>query len=830
MLNNKFISTVFFLVIIFSGVARAQNIDWNAARILLELEKLNTTGNVLYMAAHPDDENTKLITYFANEKKSRTAYLSLTRGDGGQNLVGVELGAYLGLLRTEELMEARKTDGGEQFFTTAVDFGYSKTAKETFSIWDHDRLLEEAVWVIRNFQPDIIITRFPPDERAGHGQHTVSAIIAQEAFDAAADPTMFPEQLAYVTPWKTQRIFWNTSIWWDTSLAEKLKDAKDVGIIDMGLYNPLLGASYGEIAANSRTHHKSQGFGSTPVRGSLIEYLTLTKGPSFDTDIFEGINTTWERFRMGADIGSMIDSIINNYNIVNPAASLPKLLELYKVINALPKQNITTYKKQQLQNIILACAGIWLEPVATQDMAAIGENLTIVNNSIVRMPANVVLKNIEVNDSVIAINRTLELNNNYLDTMQIIIPTHASSTPYWMELPYNGFFEVKDKTMIGKPESDPAVIVKYHLQFMQDVEMDIIRGVVFKETDAVKGEIIKPLAIVPELTVNLAEDVFVFGDNKPKKIIVTAKAFRDIKQGNVRLQIADGWKITNDNKNIILQKGESLQLEFEITPPAFASSTTLQIFSSTEYAPEQVAEKITVIDHDHIQRQVVVENAIVKMVKVYTEIPALKIGYIEGAGDKVFESLQQLGADITLLNPQNISVNELMQYDVIVAGIRAYNTSKDLADARNTFKEYMEQGGIYIVQYNTHRDLYSDDYAPYPFKIGRGRVTDENSEVTFLLPAHTILNTPNKITATDFESWIQERGLYFATDLDAAYVTPLAFTDPDENAQNGSLIIADYGKGAFIYTGISFFRELPAGVPGAYRLFINLLAYKPATP
>ncbi|MBK8681759.1 MAG: PIG-L family deacetylase [Bacteroidetes bacterium] len=830
MVNNKFITTLFLLVIIFSGVARAQNIDWDAARILHELEKLNTTGNVLYMAAHPDDENTKLITYFANEKKSRTAYLSLTRGDGGQNLVGVELGAYLGLLRTEELMEARKTDGGEQFFTTAVDFGYSKTAKETFSIWDHDRLLEEAVWVIRNFQPDIIITRFPPDERAGHGQHTVSAIIAQEAFDAAADPTMFPEQLAYVTPWKTQRIFWNTSIWWDTSLAEKLKDAKDVGIIDMGLYNPLLGASYGEIAANSRTHHKSQGFGSTPVRGSLIEYLTLTKGPSFDTDIFEGINTTWERFRMGADIGSMIDSIINNYNIVNPAASLPKLLQLYKVINALPKQNITTYKKQQLQNIILACAGIWLEPVATQDMAAIGENLTIVNNSIVRMPANVVLKNIEVNDSVIAINRTLELNNNYLDTMQIIIPTHASSTPYWMELPYNGFFEVKDKTMIGKPESDPAVIVKYHLQFMQDVEMDIIRGVVFKETDAVKGEIIKPLAIVPELTVNLAEDVFVFGDNKPKKIIVTAKAFRDIKQGNVRLQIADGWKITNDNKNIILQKGESLQLEFEITPPAFASSTTLQIFSSTEYAPEQVAEKITVIDHDHIQRQVVVENAIVKMVKVYTEIPALKIGYIEGAGDKVFESLQQLGADITLLNPQNISVNELMQYDVIVAGIRAYNTSKDLADARNTFKEYMQQGGIYIVQYNTHRDLYSDDYAPYPFKIGRGRVTDENSEVTFLLPAHTILNTPNKITATDFESWIQERGLYFATDLDAAYVTPLAFTDPDENAQNGSLIIADYGKGAFIYTGISFFRELPAGVPGAYRLFINLLAYKPATP
>ncbi|HET8963972.1 MAG TPA: hypothetical protein VFM99_08755, partial [Chitinophagales bacterium] len=609
----------------------------------------------------------------------------------------------------------------------------------------------------------------------------------------------------------------------------KLKNAKDVGIIDMGLYNPLLGASYGEIAAHSRTHHKSQGFGSTPIRGSLIEYLTLTEGLSFDTDIFEDINTSWERFRMGSDIGSMIDSIINNFNIVNPAASLPKLLDLYKVINALPKQNITTYKTQQLQNIILACAGIWLEPVATQDMAATGEVLTVVNNSIVRMPANIILKSIEVNDSIIPINRTMELNNNYLDTMRVVIPESASSTPYWMELPYNGFFEVKDKTMIGKPESDPAVIVKYHLQFMQDVEMDIARGVVFKETDAVKGEIIKPLAIVPELTVNLAEDVFVFVDNTPKKIIVTAKAFRDVKQGVVRLQIGDGWKITNENKNIELQKGESQQLEFEITPPAFASSTTLQIYCTTEYAPEQVAEKITVIDHDHIQRQVVIENAIVRMVKVDTEIPAMKIGYIEGAGDKIFESLQQLGADITLLNPQNISVNELLQYDVIVAGIRAYNTSKDLADSRNTFKEYVSQGGIYIVQYNTNRDLYTDDFAPYPFKIGRGRVTDENSEVTFLLPKHAILNTPNKISDTDFQNWIQERGLYFATDLDASYVTPIAFTDPDEQAQNGALIIADYGQGAFIYTGISFFRELPAGVPGAYRLFINLLAYKPAT-
>lgn len=829
MLRNRFVTAIFFQLIFSAGIVTAQNVALDAAGILLELQKLNTTGRVLYVAAHPDDENTRLITYFANGKKVRTAYLSLTRGDGGQNLIGVEQGPYLGVLRTQELMEARKTDGGEQYFTTAVDFGYSKTAKETFAIWDHDRLLEEVVWVIRNFQPDIIITRFPPDERAGHGQHTVSAVIAQEAFDAAADPTMFPDQLQYVKPWATQRIFWNASVWWDPSLPEKLKNQKNTGIIDIGLYNPLLGASYGEIAAHSRTHHKSQGFGSAPSRGSQMEYLTLTKGADFDSDIFEGIFTTWERLRMGSDIGAMIDSIIAGYDMRNPAASLPQLLDLYKVLHSMPQQNLIVYKTHQLKQIILACAGIWLEPAATQPVVTQGENLTVVNNSIARMPADVILKSIEVNDSVIPLNRPMALNINYQDTMQLRIPSDASSSPYWMQLPYNGFFEVQDKTKIGKPESDPAIEVTYHLLFAKDVEMDVKRGVVYKETDPVEGEIIDPLAIVPPLAINPSEEVFVFGGDKSKKIIINVKAFRNIKHGNIRLQTGEGWLVEPGSRNIELPKGESLRLEFEVTPPVDASSAVLQLFYTTEYASEQPAQKITIIDHPHIQRQVIVEASAATMVKVETAFTDRKIGYIEGAGDKVFESLQQLDADINLIDPRGISLQELMQYDVIIAGIRAYNTSKDLADIHNLLKAYTEQGGIYIVQYNTNRDLFTADIAPYPFTIGRGRVSDEHSEVRFLLPDHPVLNTPNTITTADFQNWVQERGLYFATEMDSAFVAPLAFKDPDEEAQNGALIIADYGKGAFIYTGISFFRELPAGVPGAYRLFINLLEYKPLT-
>lgn len=826
MILKKKAAIILFSTLIVCTRVSSQNVSWDAARILLEIEKLNTTGSVLYIAAHPDDENTRLITYLANEKKVRTAYLSLTRGDGGQNLVGEEQGAYLGVIRTQELMEARKTDGGEQFFTSAVDFGYTKTADETFGIWDHERLLEEVVWIVRNFRPEIIITRFPPDSRAGHGQHTVSAIIAQEAFKAAADPNKFPEQLAFVKTWQSQRIFWNTSLRWDNTLADRIKSGSKVALIDVGLYNSLLGASYGEIAAHSRTHHKSQGFGSTPVRGELIEYLELSGGENFDTDIFENINTTWERYRRGSQISLMLSEIIAEFDVQNPALSIPQLLALRAELYSFPDDAEILYKKKQLENILLACAGVWLEPVATADKIATGEKVQIVNNAIVRNRYDVKLVSIEVNKEIIDYNQALKYNMLFTDTLQVTVPHSASSTPYWLQKPYNGFFTVDDKMLIGKPENDPAITFNYNLKF-GDQTILVSRGVVNKETDAVKGEIIKPLAIVPALSINFNEDVFVFGKQNNKKIIATVRAGTDLNGALVQLRVPQGWAVDPANVELHLKKDQVDQIEFMIKAPEVESVEKMEVvFKENLQDDWQQAKKITRIEYDHIQRQIIVEDAAPGLVKLNTVIPELRIGYIEGAGDRVFESLEQLGFNITLINPDNFTLSEFQKYDVIVAGVRAYNTLKELADAKNNLLQYIEQGGLYIVQYNTNWDLYTDDFAPFPFKIGRGRVSVETAPVNFIIPHHAVLNTPNKLEISDFDNWVQERGLYFATDLDSAYATPLTFTDPDEQPQYGSLIIADYGKGAFMYTGISFFRELPAGVSGAYRLFINMIAYK----
>ncbi|MFN3939507.1 MAG: PIG-L family deacetylase, partial [Chitinophagales bacterium] len=563
--NQIHLGAVFVSLLLFFSNISAQNTSWDAARILLEIEKLNTTGSVLYIAAHPDDENTRMITYLANEKKVRTAYLSLTRGDGGQNLLGEEQGAYLGLIRTQELLEARKTDGGEQFFTTAVDFGYTKTADETFSIWNQERLLEEVVWIIRSFRPDIIITRFPPDARAGHGQHTVSAIIAQEAFKAASDPERFPAQLAFVKPWQTQRIFWNTSLRWDTTLEDRIKAGSKVAMIDVGLFNPLLGKSYGEIAAHSRTHHKSQGFGSTPVRGEVIEYLELSDGENFETDIFENINTTWERYRRGSQLSFMLHAIIEEFDVRNPALSIPKLLALRTELFNFPEDAEIRYKKEQLDNIILACAGAWFQPVAVTDMITAGEKLQIVNNAIVRNNFDIQLLSVEVNDRVITYNRLLEHNVQFTDSLQVVVPANANSTPYWLQDVYDGFFTVHDKALIGRPENDPAIVFKYNIQ-VGDQTLHIKRGVVYKETDAVKGEVEKPLAIVPALTVNFNEDIFVFGKQSKRKIVATIRAGQDLEFAALQLQMPEGWSAEPQIMELKLNKDEAKQVEFSIQP------------------------------------------------------------------------------------------------------------------------------------------------------------------------------------------------------------------------------------------------------------------------
>lgn len=822
-------------------ISFAQQVEWNSSRILLEIQKLNTTGSVLYIAAHPDDENTRMITYLANEKKVRTGYLSLTRGDGGQNLVGDEQGAYLGLIRTQELMAARRTDGGEQFFTRAVDFGYSKSATETFTKWPHDSILSDVVWVIRNFRPDIIIMRFPPDERAGHGQHTVSGIIAEEAFAAAADPTKFPEQLKYVTVWQAQRLFLNNSTWWDKDLPTKIANGeKNLAWLDVGGYNALLGKSYGEIAAESRTNHKSQGFGSTPTRGEQKEYLELKNGTAFsNNDIFDGISTTWERYRQGSEIKLTLDKIISDFDVIHPEKSVDALLKVYTQLENTPTDQLVEFKKQQLQNIIVACLGLWLEPVAEKDMVVQGEEIKIFSSSIKRNEYPLTLESITVLNNEYKAGEILPAGINQLDTFEIRISGNLKSSPYWLDDDYNGLFTISDQKNRGKAENDPLLSFIYNVKIGEQL-FNIKRAVVYKETDAVKGEIYKPLSIIPEYYIELDQNNIFLHQDAPTEISFSVYANRDLANAPLVIKSDNMDKQTSEKVFIDLKKGETRNYKVKVKPTGqltnfgFYKIRSDSLFIFDENANERVVTTDTyfeagsnyIIEYDHIPRQVVFEQATVKIINADIKIPQIKIAYIEGAGDKVDESLQQIGLNITTIAPEAITLNELKKYEAVVIGVRAYNTSKVLADNQSILMQYVNEGGLVITQYNTNWDMYTEIIGPYPFKIKRGRVTDENSPVDFLLPEHSVLNTPNKLTKADFDGWIQERGIYFAEELAPEYVSPLAFTDPNEKPQSGSLIIADYGKGAFMYTGIAFFRELPAGVPGAYRLFINLLSYK----
>ena len=842
------------LIVCFLGAIRisfAQQVEWNSSRILLEIQKLNTTGSVLYIAAHPDDENTRLITYLANEKKVRTGYLSLTRGDGGQNLVGDEQGAYLGLIRTQELLAARRTDGGEQYFTRAVDFGYSKSADETFTKWSRDSILSDVVWVIRNFKPDIIINRFPSDARAGHGHHTASGMLAEEAFAAAADPTKFPEQLKYVSVWQAQRLFLNNSTWWDKDLPNKIAAGeKSLAWVDVGGYNTLLGKSYGEIAAESRTNHKSQGFGSTPTRGEQKEYLELKNGTPFnDNNIFDGISTTWERYRQGSEIKITLDKIIADFDVLHPEKSVDALLKVYSQLENIPTDQLVEYKKLQLQNIIVACLGLWLEPVAERDMVVQGEQLKIFSSSIKRNEYPLTLESITVFNNEYKAGEILPAGINQIDTFEIKIDNNMSSSPYWLEGEYNGLFSVPDQKLRGKAENDPVLAFIYNVK-IGDKLFKIKRAVVFKETDAVKGEIYKPIVILPKVVISIDSKALLFINDQNSKMEISLKSNTDNVKGYLFASLENGFSTWDTYEVALEKKGDEKSFTFNIDPTkALSDKGALNLYfihgdgkkildslvwkHNSESIKRELRNRndvdtksITSIQYDHIPRQIIMENVTISLSKMNATFPKGNIAYVEGAGDKVDESLQQAGLNISTITPESITLAELKKYEAVVIGVRAYNTSKVLADNQSVLMEYVNQGGLVITQYNTNWDMFTENIGPYPFKIKRGRVTDENSPVDFLIPEHSVLNTPNKLTKADFDGWIQERGIYFAEELAPEYVSPLAFTDPNEKPQSGGLIIADYGKGAFIYTGIAFFRELPAGVPGAYRLFINLLSYK----
>lgn len=813
----------FILLALLSLHSQAQT-TYKPGEIRQKLEKLNVLVSVLYVAAHPDDENTRLIAYFANESLTRTAYLSATRGDGGQNLIGPEIREGLGLIRTHELLGARAIDGGEQFFSRANDFGYSKHPDETFNIWDKEKVLADFVWVFRKFRPDVIVTRFSLKPGVTHGHHTASAMLAKEAFALSADENAYPEQLAYVDPWQPKKIFWNTSWWFFRNTGQKM-DTASLVTVNVGKYNPLMGASYPEVAARSRSMHKSQGFGSSGRRGDQFEYLDQWGG-ELTGDVFGGIETSWNRVAGSEEVAFFINKGIEMYDEQNPATIIDPLMSARRALDKLEDSFWKKIKIKEIEDIILAVSGLYIAVTSDQPSYAVGDTVELSVEAINRADSPFTLDQVKISGQQNAIPLSAPLLNNkvFNSSMKLKLSDSESyAHPYWLiEEGTLGMYEVNDQMKIGKPQNTPALEAEVVLSMSGE---KIIRKipVVFKRTDPVDGEVTEPLTIGPPAMVNIEGGVLVFGDENAKTVNVRVIAGKENVSGEVSLDVPKGWEIAPKNHSFNLSlKGEEQLFSFEIIPPGGASEGFLR--GKLDIGGKTFNKGLTVIDYDHIPKQTLYPDARVRIVKLDIKKKGNLIGYIEGAGDAIPENLEQVGYTVEMLSKDDVVLDNLEKYDAIILGVRAFNTVDWLSFKNEVLFEYVKTGGNLMVQYNTNRRLVTNKVAPYPLRISRDRVAVEEAPVSILNKAHPAMNEPNKISQADFEGWVQERGLYFPDEWSDSFTPILASNDPGESSKEGGLLIAKYGEGYYVYSGYSWFRELPAGVPGAYRIFVNLIS------
>lgn len=812
---------IFFTPCTFSQAPQS----WTSAEMYQALRKLNVLGSVLYVAAHPDDENTRLITFLSKDKLYRTGYLSMTRGDGGQNLIGNEQGIELGLIRTQELLAARRIDGGEQFFTRAYDFGFSKSPEETFTKWDKEKILSDVVWIIRKFQPDVIITRFPATGEGGHGHHTASAILANEAFTAAADPTRFPEQLKNgVSPWQAKRIVWNT---FNFGGANTTRD--DQYKVDVGGYNPLLGKSYGEIAAASRSQHKSQGFGVPAGRGEALEFFKATIGNQPVNDLMEGIDLSWKRVEGGNVIEKTVDSLSSSFDFLHPEKSVKGLVSLYQKLQSMQDGYWQNKKLAETQKLIEQCSGLFLDVTASEQFAVQTDSIRFNFSFNNRLGTDASLQKVQVDIFDSSFSKTLEKNKNFNFSKTIFVPADKHVTqPYWLaQKMEEGYFNVSDQQLIGQPDVDPSYQVLVQIKIYGEL-INFKRPVKYKFTDPVRGELYEPLVVLPPVLVSPDEKYKISKGNNnfegALSLTGKKKGFKTFLDGVGRDQ-ADQVKVEyTPDKVEFGDKNNTIPVSYSIQ--ANRDNDYYFAVDANNGRKDVYHLGMKEVKYDHVPYINYFTIATVSNKKLDLKIYNKKIGYIVGAGDKVPEALEQMGYEVTLLGDKELSKNSLDKFDAIITGVRAYNTNDWMNKHYDKLMKYVNYGGNMIVQYNTSNQIgpVRAKIGPYNFNITRNRVTDENAIVTLLKPEHPVFNFPNKIADEDFKGWIQERSIYHGSDTSGKFEKLIGMSDPGEKSDDGSLIVARYGKGWFTYTGLVFFRELPAGVPGAYRLLANIIA------
>lgn len=780
-----------------------QRVPSPSFRIHGKLQQLKRLTSVLYVAAHPDDENTRLLSWLATGRHIRTGYLSITRGDGGQNIIGSEQGAPLGLIRTHELLAARRMDGAEQYFARAIDFGYSKNPEETFRQWDIDVLTNDVVRIYQSFRPDVVICRFPKDSMAGHGQHSASAILAERAYAAC---------MADSKAWKPKRLLFNAFRFGNRSTV-----SDGMFRIEVGHYDPLLGMGYGELAGISRSLHKSQGAGTPQTPGVQPEFFATLAGEAPSKSLFDGIDTTWGRVGH-PEIGVEIDRIIDGFSMLYPERSLDALLSLRSRISAVADEFWRKRKLEELDEIILSCAGLTADASVAVPTIVSGDSVTAQVRITTRAGRSITCA--EVAFPWGAVRRDIVCPHDSLRTVEGAKAACMGSVtqPYWLTRSPNGaLFELTDEALLGQSVTPSDLNVRLRFAFGPDTITTSL-PLSYKKLDPLKGDVIEQLRVVPVASIEPMSRVVVRQAGAPLRIPIRVRAYTAI--NNAELLCMDGTSVVARISNIAVRAKTDTLITVEPTVRQTATVTFVLRVDGRDYS-----SSVRTITYDHLPTLQYTEPATVRVVVAPIEIRAKRIAYVAGAGEFTPDFLRSIGVTVDEIDDETIlKTDELLKYDAVLVGIRAVNTRKSMQFLMPALMSYVEKGGTLVMSYMTTQDMAIKSIGPFPFSVGRSRVTEEDANVKIQLTDHPLLTRPNRIDAMDFDGWVQERGLYFAESIDPRYETPLSMHDTNEVPNSGALVYARHGKGHYVYCALSLFRQLPAGVPGGMRLLANMLS------
>jgi len=859
--------------------------DMGAAGLVQALQRLTTTASVLHTGAHPDDEDSAFLARAARGDHARVAYLSLTRGEGGQNIIGPELFDALGVIRTEELLQARRLDGAEQLFTRAFDFGFSKNRTETGSRWNEQELLRDMVRHIRTFRPLVIYSRFSGTPDDGHGHHQMAGYLTPLAFKAAADPAVFPELAREgLRPWQARKLY--------RGAGRAEPSGGSILQVATGTLSPLLGRTYAEIAAEGRSQHKSQEMGGIEWHGPSTTGLRLLAAPSFSSvdtaaPSFSSVDTT-----AGAGEQSVFDGIDVSLRGLAALAGLPatSLGGSLSEIERLAQQALKAYdpldpsgtanllaqglravartrgeigsvagsedaraeadfmlacKQQEFTDALLRATGILVDPLASSELLIPGE------------ATEVTIRTFAADERLDVTGATLRAPDGWtVEALPAVgsgseprgarreVPLHSAryrvipaagalpTEPYFLSSPRAGdLYRWPDGGPQGLPFAPPMLTATVSV-VISGTPVAITRAVQYRYADGVRGELRRDVNVAPALSVGLNSPLLIVPTGpapRSRRITATATSYASrTMAGVLRLRLPAGWKASPAQAAFTLGKGESFSAPFVVAAPPATRDMRQQLQAEASVGSETFTREMQVVAYPHIQTHRLYSPSAATVQVLHLDVAPVRVGYIMGSGDKVPDALRRMGVTVTLLDDTTIATGDLSRFDTIVVGVRATEARPAFVAHHRRLREYMESGGTLIVQYQ------QPEYAmlnlpPFPAQAaGNSRVTNEAAPITILVPRHPAFTFPNRITAADFDGWVQERNLYGFTSFDARYTPLLQTADPGEPPQRGAELYARVGKGQYVYTAYAWFRQLEAGVPGAYRLFANLISLSKA--